>query len=144
MSVTPPDHTDQETGLERTYQGLGVSRGIAIGFTYVYTRDELRVDQRTLEQDEVEKEIERFEAAVKKALKELKKIASLAQEKLGNQSAGIFEAQSLMLQDESFLTICRKFYTYEPFQCQPRNKVIHFDQSKSHGGKWQRLFPGAS
>lgn len=88
---------------EVIYTGLGVSRGIAIGPAYVYTRDELHVDQRKIKSDEIDVELSRFRWAVERSLKELRKITSVAKEKLGDQSAGIFEAQSLMLQDVDFL-----------------------------------------
>ena len=93
-----------ESLKERTYVGLGVSRGIAIGPAYLYTRDELFVDQRRINASEIEDEVLRFKKAVERSLKELQKITAVAQEKLGKQSAGIFEAQSLMLQDEAFLS----------------------------------------
>ena len=89
---------------ERVYPGLGVSRGIAIGPAYLYTRDELHVDQKKIEENQTEIEIHRFNTAVERSLKELSKITSVAKEKLGEQSAGIFEAQSLMLQDMAFVS----------------------------------------
>ena len=48
--------------------------------------------------------MQRFKRAVDRSLKELRKITNVAHEKLGEQSAGIFEAQSLMLCDETFLS----------------------------------------
>ncbi|MEZ4698736.1 MAG: phosphoenolpyruvate--protein phosphotransferase [Rhodothermales bacterium] len=87
---------------ERVLHGMGVSQGIAIGPVYLYTREALDVQRRPLEPDEVEQEIERFRAAVANAERELEKIASVAREKLGETSAGIFMAQALMLQDVAF------------------------------------------
>ena len=103
MRHPPREQKEKIRHLERTYPGMGVSRGIAIGTVYLYTRDELMVDQRTLEEGEIEDEIVRFKEAVARSLKELNKIKSVALEKLGAESAGIFEAQSLMLVDASFL-----------------------------------------
>lgn len=101
QSITPGS---VEIGGEQVYRGLGVSRGIAIGPAYLYTRDELYVDQRQIKEDEVEDEVQRFKRAVDRSQKELRKITNVAQEKLGEQSAGIFEAQSLMLSDDTFLS----------------------------------------
>ena len=81
-----------------------MSRGIAIGPAYIYTRDELYVDQRQIEVEEVEEEVARFNRAVERSLKELQKITRVAKEKLGDESAGIFEAQALMLTDTMFLS----------------------------------------
>lgn len=93
-----------ESKKERVYDGLGVSRGIAIGPAYLYARDELHIDQHQIDDSEIDEEVSRFKRAVTRSLKELGKITAVAQEKLGSQSAGIFEAQSLMLKDETFLT----------------------------------------
>ena len=104
MKQPPPEIAGQQHKVERAYPGMGVSRGIAIGSVYLYTRDELMVDQRTLKEEDIELEIERFQQAVARSLKELNKIKSVAQEKLGAESAGIFEAQSLMLLDNTFIS----------------------------------------
>ena len=85
--------------IERIYHGLGVSRGIAIGPLYIYTREELDVQLHAITLEEVDHEISRFKDALDRSLRELKKITTVAREKLGEKSAAIFEAQSLMLQD---------------------------------------------
>lgn len=92
---------------ERVYKGLGVSRGIGIGPIYLYTRDALNVEQRVIPAGEIERELARFEDAVQRAEKELAKITSVAREKLGENSARIFEAQALMLKDETFLSVVK-------------------------------------
>ena len=91
---------DGEAGAaERVFRGIGVSPGIAIGPAYLYARSDFQVERRTIGEAAVEEEIARFKRAVEKSEYELNKIASLAQEKLGAESAGIFEAQALMLRD---------------------------------------------
>lgn len=113
--ATETEHTSQETVLnaapdestltvERVLEGAGVAPGIAIGPVFLYTKDAFTVVQRQLSEDEVEPELERFERAVMKAERELNKIASVAREKLGEDSAEIFEAQALMLRDELLYT----------------------------------------
>ena len=86
---------------EQAFEGIGVAPGIAIGPVYLYARDAFVIEQRELEAEAVEEEVERFEQAVQKAERELRKIADVAREKLGDESAGIFEAQALMLRDEA-------------------------------------------
>lgn len=87
---------------ERRLDGMGVSQGIAIGPVYLYAREALDVQRRVIAEEDIELEIERFGAAVVLAERELEKIASVAREKLGETSTGIFQAQLLMLQDAAF------------------------------------------
>ena len=47
--------------------------------------------------------MQRFRTAVERAERDLKKIISITREKLGDESAGIFEAQVLMLHDVALL-----------------------------------------
>lgn len=86
---------------ETIVEGIAVSRGIAIGPAYHYARTAITVDLRKLDDGEVEKEVQRFYNAVKTSQRELAKITKIAREKLGEGSASVFEAQSLMLQDEA-------------------------------------------
>ena len=85
---------------ERVFRGIGVSPGIAIGPAHIFTRQSQSVDDYRISPDEVDQEIQRFEAAIVRSEKDLKKIAGVAREKLGRESADIFEAQLLMLRDE--------------------------------------------
>lgn len=105
-NITHSENDIDRTGQRRltaevVLEGIGVAPGIAIGPAYLYTRDVFTVIQRQLRDDEIEAEIERFERAVFKSEKELKKITSVAREKLGDESGEIFEAQALMLRDEA-------------------------------------------
>lgn len=96
--------TVETTSSERemlVFEGRGVSPGIAIGPAYVYARNAFRVKERKVEDDEIEQEVERFEWAVSRSEKDLGKIGALAREKLGEESARIFEAQMLMLRDSA-------------------------------------------
>ena len=86
---------------ERVLRGIGVSPGIAIGPAYLYARADFKIDQRLLDEADVQKEIKRFRRAIKKSEYELEKIASVAREKMGEESAGIFDAQALMLRDSA-------------------------------------------
>ncbi len=93
-----------ETGSARQEiekKGIGVAPGIAIGPVYLYTREAFDVEERRVEASEVAAELERFEEAVVKSERELRKIGMVTREKLGDESASIFDAQMLMLRDES-------------------------------------------
>lgn len=88
-------------GRERRLKGIGVAPGIAIGPAYMYTRVSFDVDETRIDEDEAEAEIERFEKAVSRSERDLHKIIDVALDKLGKESATIFEAQLLMLRDEA-------------------------------------------
>jgi phosphoenolpyruvate-protein phosphotransferase (PTS system enzyme I) len=80
-------------------KGIPASPGIAVGKAYVYTKQLPQVIVRVLAPADVEPEIERLRAAVARSEKELRKILSYAEQKLGAQSAKIFEAEIMILND---------------------------------------------
>ena len=84
---------------EWAVDGVGVSPGIAIGPAYIYARDSIDIEPRKLSADELEKEPTRFEEAIVRSERDLKKIIDVTRDKLGEDSAVIFEAQLLMLRD---------------------------------------------
>ncbi len=92
--------TDNSGSGERVYSGIGVSPGIAIGPAHIFTRQAQSVEDYRIAADDVQNELGRFEAAIQRAEKDLRKIAGVAREKIGAESADIFEAQLLMLRDE--------------------------------------------
>ena len=105
IQITPEDE-DPPTALPahgdaNVLSGLGVSPGIAIGPVYLYARAAFDVEHRELAESETEEEAERFEWAVSRAERDLRKILALAREKLGEESVEIFYAQLLMLRDEA-------------------------------------------
>lgn len=81
--------------------GIGVSPGIAIAPAYLYARTAFSVEQREIAPEAVEDELDRFEGAVLKSERDLRKVYELAREKLGEESAQIFEALMLILRDEA-------------------------------------------
>lgn len=85
--------------VEIILQGVPAAPGIAIGQAYLYTKQVPVVEERMLADREVEGEIERLHHAIAKAEKELNKILSFAQQKLGDAKAKIFEAQVMILHD---------------------------------------------
>lgn len=80
-------------------RGVPAAPGIAIGQAYLHTKQIPVVEERSLQENEIEGEIERFRHAVAKADKELSKILSFAQQKLGDAKAKILEAQVMILND---------------------------------------------
>ena len=89
-------------GSEVTVEGIGVAPGVAIGPAYLYAGGAYQVEAEHLTEEDVEDELERFERAVARSERELSKIITIANEKLGDTSSNIFDAQLLMLRDPSF------------------------------------------
>ncbi len=91
-----------DTTTERVVEGIGVAPGIAIGPAYLYARAAFEVEERRIASEDMEGELARFEKAVSGSERDLRKIAAVAREKLGEGSADIFVAQALMLRDMAF------------------------------------------
>lgn len=101
-TASPSDHPEGDTGHGmRAFDGLDVAPGIAIGPAYTYSRTAHDVEHRAIDQAQVEDEIDRFKWALSRSERDLKKIVNITREKLGEDSANIFEAQVMMLHDDA-------------------------------------------
>ena len=97
------DETPAEpASREITVDGIGVSPGVAVGKAYVYAGGAYQAERDHLAEDATEDEVERFERAIARSERELKKVRLIAHQKLGGTSAGIFDAQALILRDSQF------------------------------------------
>src|SRR5215831_8946414 len=84
-------------------KGTPVSSGIAHGTAYVLAcSNRTAGPRRTIEESDVDGELERFEAALGKAEKELLALRETVNEKIGASEADIFAAQALLLSDPAF------------------------------------------
>ena len=93
---------DTATRPERRVEGIGVAPGVAIGPAYLFSGGAYQADPEHLSPDEVDDEVGRFERAVARSERELAKVALIAREKLGDESAAMFDAQALILRDSQF------------------------------------------
>ncbi|MBM3162151.1 MAG: phosphoenolpyruvate--protein phosphotransferase [Chlorobi bacterium] len=84
---------------EDSFRGIGASRGIAIGTTYAFEKEQYEHEIKTLEAGNVDEEIERFLGALTRSEKELKKIERVTTRKLGKGYANLFEAQIMLMHD---------------------------------------------
>ncbi|MCB0718268.1 MAG: phosphoenolpyruvate--protein phosphotransferase [Bacteroidetes bacterium] len=84
-------------------RGCGVAPGISIGPAYVYARASITVEEQSIRPEDVASELERFEGALVRSERDLKKVVAVANERLGDESVAVFEAQILMLKDEAVL-----------------------------------------
>jgi phosphotransferase system enzyme I (PtsI) len=87
----------------RVLEGLGVSRGVAIGRAVTIADPGDHVLRFHLEESQIDAEIQRFELARRSAIGELEKAQRKMGESLGEETAGILEAQALVLADPTFV-----------------------------------------
>ncbi len=92
--------TEERKRSEIIMRGVPAAPGIAIGNIYLYTRDVPSAIERALNPADVDAEIERLKKAIAKSEKELTKILSFAQAKIGESKSKIFEAQIMILRDQ--------------------------------------------
>jgi len=85
----------------RKLRGIPVSEGIAIGPAFVYRPEKPKFERRQVE--DVETELERFQRAVERSKKQLSEIYAKAKDEMGEDTARIFEAHLLFLEDPALL-----------------------------------------
>ena len=83
------------------YKGTGASPGIALGKALVIEHSELVIEKKTIEN--IDKEIQKIESAVKVSKEELTKVKEKALAELGEHEAEIFEAHLLVLEDPELI-----------------------------------------
>jgi phosphotransferase system enzyme I (PtsI) len=83
-----------------TLQGKGVSGGIARGRLFFIKRKSLSLEKRPI--DDVEQEIERFNAARITAAEQLDQLAGAMTDKIGKENALLFEIHRMMLEDTDY------------------------------------------
>ena len=92
------DDTSRST-QEIILKGIAAAPGIAIGPAYLYSKHIPKVQAKAIAPEDVDAEIQRLRSANQRSEKELMKILAFAEHKLGSQSAKIFEAQIMILND---------------------------------------------
>jgi phosphotransferase system enzyme I (PtsI) len=88
--------------FDRTLKGIAVSSGISIGRAYLLERGKIHISRYTVKEENVEREISRFKAAIKSAVEELKKIKQSIPDDEIRKHAFIIDAHLLILQDTYF------------------------------------------
>jgi len=78
-------------------KGIAAAPGIAISKAHLYIKEKEQITNELL--SNVDEALENLEIALEQSKKELKKIFSLAVDKLGEKRAAIFEAQIMILDD---------------------------------------------
>jgi len=80
--------------------GKSILKGIAIGKIKIYKVPTIEISDAEIDESAVEGEIARFEAAIEKAIEQQNDLYEKALVEAGEDSAGIFEAHAMMLEDE--------------------------------------------
>jgi phosphotransferase system enzyme I (PtsI) len=106
--MSPSASTSEDPAAERIIPAVAVAPGIAIGPVFQYARETPGVEDRDVNDGTVDKELELLENALARAESELRTVTSMAKEKLGDDSAAIFEAQQMMLRDDELLSKVRE------------------------------------
>jgi phosphotransferase system enzyme I (PtsI) len=83
--------------------GLGVSSGIAIGKVYLLERGRIHIEKYSVKEEQIEREISKFQNAIKSAVDELNSIKENIPDDDARRHAFIIDAHILMLQDQYFL-----------------------------------------
>jgi phosphotransferase system enzyme I (PtsI) len=93
----------EETFVNKSLQGLGVSSGIAIGRIYLLERGRIHVEKHSIKEEQVEREVAKLQHAIKSAVEQLNSIKETIPDDDVRKHAFIIDAHILMLQDQFFL-----------------------------------------
>jgi len=86
----------------RTYKGIGVSPGIAIGRAVIIEKREASVYRVPIRDEEIAGEVSRFETALRKTHDQLLELKHKVSRSMGDEYAQIFEAHAMIVSDPSF------------------------------------------
>jgi len=89
-------------------QGIPVSPGVAIGPAFIMGNEDYRIPQRFVRIDDVEKELQRLDAAIAQVCKELGEHEQLASDNFGKQIGAIFAAHQQLIQDPKMISEIRE------------------------------------
>lgn len=82
------------------YKGISIADGIGFGKLYRLAQKEVKVVEKPISQQEIEKELRSFLEARDKTKKNLEELIQGASDKFSEESLAIFEGQILLLEDE--------------------------------------------
>ncbi|MDP9192222.1 MAG: phosphoenolpyruvate--protein phosphotransferase [Acidobacteriota bacterium] len=93
----------------RTYKGVGVSPGIAIGRAVIVEKRVAQVYRIPIREADVEAEVRRFNESLDKTREELLDLKQKVSRSMGEEYAQIFEAHAMIVSDASFADkVCQK------------------------------------
>jgi phosphoenolpyruvate-protein phosphotransferase (PTS system enzyme I) len=86
----------------RTYKGIGVSPGIAIGRAVIVEKRVVAIYRVPIHEDQVPAEVTRFLESLEKTRDQLLELKNKVSRSMGEEYASIFEAHAMMVSDPSF------------------------------------------
>ena len=92
-----------EPPREVELKGIAVSPGVAVGTVLLVTTEEDRLVERTITEEEIPREISRFEEALIQTRHQIHEIQQKVSTAIGQESASIFDAHLLVVDDRSFV-----------------------------------------
>lgn len=84
-------------------RGIGVSSGVINGPVYLLTTEDERVVERDITEEEIAREIARFEDALINTRHQIREIQKQVEEAIGPESASIFDAHLLVVDDRALV-----------------------------------------
>ncbi|HHX24189.1 MAG TPA: phosphoenolpyruvate--protein phosphotransferase, partial [Thermoanaerobacterales bacterium] len=103
-------------------KGIAASPGIEIGKVHVISHEQINIETRLIEKEEVQEEIKKLKAAIEISKSQLQEIKKQAEQKLGADKAEIFGAHLMVLEDPVLL---------EEIESKINNELITADNSVS-------------
>ncbi len=98
-NVAPNGAQPPAPSCEQIWHGVGVSEGVAYGKILRVQSGARVAYRRTLRDEEIESEVERFQVAVSHTREQIASVKAQAEKHLGEDHARIFDAHLLMLED---------------------------------------------
>jgi len=92
-----------DSSREIVLQGIGVSPGVVISKAFLLTTEEDRFVERDITEDDIPREIARFEEALIETRHQIHEIQLRVSEAIGQENAGIFDAHLLVVDDRAFV-----------------------------------------
>lgn len=99
---------------QKQIKAIGTSEGIVIGKAYIFsqiTGECFGAQKTNISKDQINDEIEKFDAALKKTCSEIETVRGEAAEKAGLKHAQIFDAHLLILEDKVFINQIKQLIT---------------------------------
>ena len=103
-------------------KGIAASPGIEIGKVHVISHEQINIETRLIEKEEVQEEIKKLKAAIEASKSQLQEIKKQAEQKLGADKSEIFGAHLMVLEDPVLL---------EEIESKINNELITADNSVS-------------
>lgn len=88
---------------EVRWKGLGVSEGVVVGRVLRMHGNTTYVYRSRIDPGEIDRELERFREALRRARRELQGVKSRAENELGKEHAYVFDAHLLLLEDAKLI-----------------------------------------